>query len=91
MRALRYDRRDSKKGSGDPRGVAVVVDTGWAMGGVCAEIGCLAAEKWFHDLKAPVHRVGLPDVPTPAGYTLEQFYYPDAQKIAGVVREMVKK
>jgi len=72
-------------------GRLLVVDTGWAMGGVCAEIGCLAAEKWFHHLKAPVRRVGLPDVPTPAGYTLEQFYYPDAQKIAAVVREMVKK
>jgi pyruvate dehydrogenase E1 component beta subunit len=72
-------------------GRLLAVDTGWAMGGVCAEIGCLAAEKWFHHLKAPVRRVGLPDVPTPAGYTLEQFYYPDAQKIAGVVGEMVKK
>jgi len=72
-------------------GRLLVVDTGWAMGGVCAEIGCLAAEKWFHHLKAPVRRVGLPDVPTPAGYTLEQFYYPDAQKISAVVREMVKK
>jgi pyruvate dehydrogenase E1 component beta subunit len=72
-------------------GRLLVVDTGWAMGGVCAEIGCLAAEKWFHYLKAPVRRIGLPDVPTPAGYTLEQFYYPDAQKISGVVREMVKK
>jgi pyruvate dehydrogenase E1 component beta subunit len=72
-------------------GRLLVVDTGWAMGGVCAEIGCLAAEKWFHYLKAPVRRVGLPDVPTPAGYTLEQFYYPDAQKISAVVRGMVKK
>lgn len=72
-------------------GRLLVVDTGWAMGGVCAEIGCLAAEKWFHYLKSPVRRVGLPDIPTPAGYTLEQFYYPDAQKIASVIREMVKK
>ncbi len=72
-------------------GRLLVVDTGWAMGGMCAEIGCLAAEKWFHHLKAPVRRVGLPDVPTPAGYTLEQFYYPDAQKISAVVREMVNQ
>ena len=72
-------------------GRLLVVDTGWAMGGVCAEIGCLAAEKWFSHLKAPVRRVGLPDIPTPAGYTLEQFYYPDAQKIAGVIREIVKE
>jgi pyruvate/2-oxoglutarate/acetoin dehydrogenase E1 component len=70
-------------------GRLLVVDTGWAMGGVCAEIACLAAEKGFHSLKAPVRRVGLPDVPTPAGYTLEQFYYPGVAKITGVIREMV--
>ena len=71
-------------------GRIVVVDTAWMKGGVCAEIGCLAAEKGFHDLKAPVARVGLPDIPTPAGYTLEQFYYPDAARIAAAARALVR-
>jgi pyruvate dehydrogenase E1 component beta subunit len=71
-------------------GRIVVVDTGWMKGGVCAEIGCLAAEKGFRDLKAPVCRIGLPDVPTPAGYTLEQFYYPDARRIASRTRDLVR-
>lgn len=71
-------------------GRALVVDTGWAMGGVCAELGCLIAEKSFRDLKAPVQRVGLPDVPTPAGFTLEQYYYPDVNKIAAAIRKTVK-
>ena len=71
-------------------GRIVAVDTAWMKGGVCAEIGCLAAEKGFHDLKAPVARVGLPDVPTPAGYTLEQFYYPDAARIAAAARALVR-
>ena len=71
-------------------GRLLVVDTSWMMGGVCAEIGCLAAEKWFRHLKGPVRRVGLPDVPSPAGFALEQFYYPDAPRIASVVREMVR-
>lgn len=70
-------------------GRIVVVDTAWMKGGVCAEIGCLAAEKGFADLKAPVVRIGLPDVPTPAGYTLEQFYYPDAARIAKAVHDLV--
>src|SRR5262245_49081843 len=35
-------------------GRLVVVDTAWMTGGLCAEIGCLAAEKGFRDLKAPV-------------------------------------
>jgi pyruvate dehydrogenase E1 component beta subunit len=71
-------------------GRIVAVDTAWMKGGVCAEIGCLAAEKGFRSLKAPVARVGLPDVPTPAGFTLEQFYYPDAARIANAARSLVQ-
>ncbi len=71
-------------------GRIVAVDTAWMKGGLCAEIGCLVAEKGFADLKAPVRRVGLPDIPTPAGYTLEQFYYPDAARIAAAARELVQ-
>jgi len=70
-------------------GRIVAVDTAWMKGGVCAEIGCLAAEKGYASLKAPVARVGLPDVPTPAGYALEQFYYPDAARIASAARALV--
>jgi acetoin:2,6-dichlorophenolindophenol oxidoreductase subunit beta len=69
-------------------GRLLVVDTGWAMGGVCAEIGCLAAERWFDYLKAPVRRVGLPDIPTPAGFTLEQFFYPDVERMSRAIREL---
>jgi len=72
-------------------GRLVAVDTAWMKGGVCAELCCIAAEKGFDLLKAPVRRVGLPDVPTPAGYTLEQFYYPDAGRIAAVTRELVRQ
>jgi pyruvate dehydrogenase E1 component beta subunit len=71
-------------------GRIVVVDTAWMKGGLCAEVGCLAAEQGYADLKAPVARVGLPDVPTPAGYTLEQFYYPDAARIADAARGVVR-
>ena len=71
-------------------GRLIVVDTAWMKGGLCAEIGCLAAEKGFADLKAPVVRIGLPDIPTPAGYTLEQFYYPDAARIAAAARALAR-
>jgi pyruvate dehydrogenase E1 component beta subunit len=70
-------------------GKVLVVDTGPELAGVCAEIGCLVAEKGFHDLRGPVRRIGLPDSPIPAGYTLEQFYFPDKTCIAKVIREMV--
>ena len=70
-------------------GRLLVVDTAWEKGGLCAEVACVVAEKGFYDLRAPVRRIGLPDIPTPAGFTLEQFYYPDVDRIASAMREMV--
>ena len=70
-------------------GRALIVDTGWAMAGVCAEIGCVIAENCPQVLKYPVRRIGLPDLPAPAGFTLEQFYYPTVEKIATTIKEML--
>jgi pyruvate/2-oxoglutarate/acetoin dehydrogenase E1 component len=56
-------------------GRLVICDTGWKTGGVTAEIAAMVAEKGFSTLKAPIARVASPDLPTPAGYTLEQAYY----------------
>jgi acetoin:2,6-dichlorophenolindophenol oxidoreductase subunit beta len=70
-------------------GHLMVVDTSWAMAGVCAEIGCLVAEKGFHDLKAPVVRVGLPDTPCPAGFFLEQHFYPDVAKMKSAISKCI--
>jgi pyruvate/2-oxoglutarate/acetoin dehydrogenase E1 component len=56
-------------------GRLVIADTGWKTGGVTAEIAALVVEKAFHSLKAPIARVTCPDLPTPAGYTLENAYY----------------
>ncbi len=71
-------------------GKLLVLDTGWSMAGLCAEIGCLAAEKGFEYLKAPVRRIALPDIPTPAGFTLEQFIYPDVNRVMATIREMCR-
>ena len=70
-------------------GRILIVDTGWEMGGVCAEIGCMVAEKGFSFLKGPVRRLGLSDIPSPAGFTLEQYYYPDVKKITHVIKDIV--
>jgi pyruvate dehydrogenase E1 component beta subunit len=71
-------------------GRLVVADTGWRTGGVTAEIAALAAEKGLGFLKAPVARVACPDVPTPAGYTLEAAFYPGKAEIAAAARKLVK-
>jgi len=56
-------------------GRLVIADTGWKTGGVTAEISAVVAEKAFSFLKAPIERVACPDVPTPAGHTLEEAFY----------------
>lgn len=71
-------------------GRMVVADTGWRTGGVTAELAALAVEKAYDFLKAPIGRVACPDVPTPAGYTLENAFYPGAAEIATVARALVR-
>ena len=56
-------------------GRLVVADTGWKTGGVTAEVAAAVAEKRFGYLEAPITRVASPDVPAPAGYTLENEFY----------------
>ena len=70
-------------------GRLVVADTGWKTGGITAEISALVFEKVFSSLKAPVRRVTCPDVPTPAGYTLEEAFYPGVKEIVASVREVI--
>jgi pyruvate dehydrogenase E1 component beta subunit len=43
---------------------------------VGAEVAALLAEEAFAWLKAPVVRLGGPDVPPPSSYVLEQAYIP---------------
>ena len=71
-------------------GRVVVADTGWKTGGITAEISALIVEKGFAFLKAPVLRVACPDVPTPAGYTLEEAFYARMPEIVTAVRKLVK-
>jgi pyruvate dehydrogenase E1 component beta subunit len=71
-------------------GRMVVADTGWRTGGVTAEIAALAVEKAFAFLRAPIRRVTCPDLPTPAGYTLEAAFYMTAAEIAAEARELVR-
>jgi pyruvate dehydrogenase E1 component beta subunit len=71
-------------------GRLLVVDTGWAIGGVCAEVACVVAERAFEALRAPIRRIALPDVPTPAGATLEAYYYPTEDRMAAAMLELAR-
>ena len=70
-------------------GRLVIVDPAWKTGGFSAEVAAVVAEQAFGCLKAPVARVTLPDLPTPAGYTLENAYYIGAEEIRAAIRTVM--
>lgn len=71
-------------------GRLVVADGGWVTGGVGAEVAARAVESSFRDLRAPVRRVGLPDVPAPTSKTLEAEYFPRAAHVVAAVEQVMK-
>lgn len=68
-------------------GCSVVVDGAWGTCGIAAEIAATMAGRVFDDLKAPIGRVCLPDVPAPVSPNLEKAYYPSAQEVVSAVQE----
>lgn len=70
-------------------GRLLVADLAWKTGGFAAEVIAKAAENVFDALKTAPVRVAFPDVPTPAGYTLEDAFYPGVEDIVVAVRGMV--
>lgn len=70
-------------------GHLLVTDTGWKTGGITAEISAMVAEKGFTYLKAPIKRLAAPDLPTPAGYTLEEAYYFGKEEIKQAIKETI--
>lgn len=65
----------------------VIADTGWKTSGVAAEIAMSVYEKAFDLLSSPVERVTLPDLPTPAAYTLENAFYKKDDDIIKAVKK----
>jgi pyruvate dehydrogenase E1 component beta subunit len=71
-------------------GRLVIADTGWRSYGVSAEIAARAAEELWGVLKAPIKRVALPEVPTPASSILESAYYPGPREIVAAVKQCLE-
>lgn len=70
-------------------GRLIVADIGWKTCGVSAEVAALVAENAHYALKAPVRRINLPDVPTPASSALEEAYYPSFRDIVRAAKEIM--
>lgn len=72
-------------------GRLVITDTAWKTGGPTAEIAAMVAEKGFRFLRAPIRRIASPDVPTPAGYTLENAFYFGQDEIRESIKKVMKE
>ncbi|MFQ5839824.1 MAG: alpha-ketoacid dehydrogenase subunit beta [Candidatus Methylomirabilales bacterium] len=69
-------------------GRALIVHEAPEACGVGAEVAALIAEQAFRALDAPVLRLTAPNTPVPFSPPLEDFYLPNADKIAARLREL---
>jgi len=57
-------------------------------GGMGGELAALIAEKAFDHLDGPIVRVTAPDTPVPFSPPLEEYFLPNAQKVAEAARKL---
>lgn len=70
-------------------GKLVIVDGSWKTCGFSSEISSFISEYGFRDLKSPIIRVNLPDIPAPASYILEAEYYINTENIISAVKQIL--
>jgi len=66
---------------------AAILDFGYKFCGISSEISSHLTEQAWSFLKAPVLRIALPDVPTPASCALEKVYYPNIENIVRQIKQ----
>jgi 2-oxoisovalerate dehydrogenase E1 component beta subunit len=59
-------------------------------GGMAGELAALIAEKAFQDLDGPIVRVTAPDTPVPFAPPLEEYFLPNARKVAEAARKLAQ-
>lgn len=72
-------------------GRVVIADESQLTCGVAAELAAVIAEEGFASLKAPIRRVGIPNVPVPYHLAEEEFITPTAAKIVAAARSVCGK
>jgi pyruvate dehydrogenase E1 component beta subunit len=81
---------DTMVASVQKTGRAVVVDEGRLTCSVASELAAGLGERAFNFLRAPVRRLGVPDVPIPFAPSLEAAVVPSEEAIAAAVREAAR-
>ncbi len=70
-------------------GRALIVHEANKTGGAGGEISAILSEEIFGSLKAPIRRIGSPDIIFPYSPPLENYILPNAATIEGVAKELV--
>ncbi|MDH4109927.1 MAG: alpha-ketoacid dehydrogenase subunit beta [Gammaproteobacteria bacterium] len=70
-------------------GRVVIVDEARDCCSAASQIAAVVADKGFGSLRAPVRRVTVPNVSMPYAPNAERLLIPDADRIAGVARELL--
>jgi 2-oxoisovalerate dehydrogenase E1 component beta subunit len=68
----------------------LVVHEDTRTGGIAGEIAAMVTESAFDDLDGPIRRVTSLDTPTPYAPMLEEYFMPNAAKIAASARELAQ-
>ena len=69
----------------------IIADTGWKTDGVSAELSSIIYDNLYDKLLCKIERIALPDIPTPASYSLERAFYKGEQDICFVAERMMEE
>lgn len=69
----------------------IIADTGWKTDGVSAELSSIIYDNLYDKLLCKIERIALPDIPTPASYSLERAFYKGEQDICLVAERMMEE
>jgi 2-oxoisovalerate dehydrogenase E1 component beta subunit len=69
-------------------GKVILLHEDTRTGGMAGELAALIAEKAFEDLDGPIVRVTAPDTPVPFAPPLEEYFLPNAAKLAEAARKL---
>jgi 2-oxoisovalerate dehydrogenase E1 component beta subunit len=70
-------------------GKALIIHEESLTGGVGAELASIIGEEAYEYMDGPVRRIAALDTPVPFSPPLEEYYFPNAKKIAAALRELV--
>lgn len=72
-------------------GRLICADGDWLNCSFASEVAARVADKAFHDLKAPIKRIGWPECPAPVSKPLEEAFHPTHKNIIRAVLEILDK